>query len=265
MFERFQKPLQILCLLVAAWLVWQMGSLLLRGDPLAKLKIPALPTLPPDTNGPAQLGKDQTNAPAPKNGTNLSSQPAPQGKAKPAQPKAPGPMAGGMPGGRGKTIPVPPEVQGRVDRIIDSELLGPVVHPMPLALIGISDDEAFIRATNGQIDSVKVGGEMGGIKLLRIGTNRVLVQDEGEMKELTMFDGLGGESLMPKATNAPMTNALTNAPSTNSLATNAPSTKGLSTNTPPANAPTQTPPARSATYSQTPTELALQTQQKEFP
>jgi len=37
---------------------------------------------------------------------------------------------------------------------------------------------------------VKEGDEMGGMKLLRIGTNRVLVEHEGEKKELTIFSGL---------------------------------------------------------------------------
>ena len=129
-------------------------------------------------------------------------------------------MGGGMPGGRRggglKKIELPPEVQARVDRIIDSEIFGPVIRPMPMALIGIADQEAFIQATNGQTGPVKVGGEIGGIKLLRIGVNRVLVEQDGEKKELTLFGGIGGESLMPKTTNAPSTNS----PSTN-RATNA--------------------------------------------
>jgi len=87
-----------------------------------------------------------------------------------------------------------------------------------MALIGIADEEAFLRATNGQTGPVKVGGEIGGIKLLRIGVNRVLVEHDGEKKELTLFGGVGGESLMPKLTNIPSTNI----PSTNTPSTNAP-------------------------------------------
>jgi hypothetical protein len=118
-----------------------------------------------------------------------------------------------------KKIELPPLVQARVDKIIDSEIFGPVVRPMPLALVGIADQEAFIQATNGQISPVKEGGETGGIKLLRIGINRVLVEQDGEKKELTLFDGIGGMSLMPKPTNAPSTNAVaTNGPSTNAPA-----------------------------------------------
>src|SRR5208283_1631810 len=118
-----------------------------------------------------------------------------------------------------KKAELPPEVQARVAKIIDSELLGPAIRPMPLALIGIADEEAFIQATNGQTGPVKVGGEMAGIKLLRIGVNRVVVEQDGEKKELTLFGGIGGESLLPKETNAPSTNT-----STNSLAIKGPST-----------------------------------------
>jgi len=45
---------------------------------------------------------------------------------------------------------------------------------------------------------VKEGKELGTIKLLKIGTNRVLIEEKGEKKELTIFSGFGGESLMPK-------------------------------------------------------------------
>jgi hypothetical protein len=125
-------------------------------------------------------------------------------------------MPGGRLGGGMKKAELPPEVQARVDRIIDSEVFGPIPHPMPMALLGILDQQAFIQATNGQTEAVKVGGELAGIKLLRIGINRVLVELGGEKQELTLFDGIGGESLMPKPTNGPSTNAAaTNAPATN--------------------------------------------------
>ena len=118
-------------------------------------------------------------------------------------------MGGGMPGGM-KKIELSPEVQARVARIIDSEIFGPVIRPMPVALIGIADEEAFIRATNCQSGPITVGGEMGGIKLLRIGINRVLIEQDGEKKELTIFDGIGGESLMPKSVSVPSNNAPAN-------------------------------------------------------
>ncbi len=143
-----------------------------------------------------------------------------------------------------------------MDKIINSEIFGPIIRPMPMALIGIADQEAFIRATNGQTGPVKVGGEIGGIKLLRIGVNRVLVEQDGDKKELTQFDGVGGESLMPKPTNAPSTNL----PSTNALSTNTPSTNAPSTNS-----PTRRGSRRNAAATNASTNQTLSSKQKETP
>jgi hypothetical protein len=242
MFDRFERPIKIICLAMAALLVWQLAGLILHSDPLSKLKIPALPALPAATNEPAKLAQKGTNA---VNGTNVANgtnaantanvvkgtngtngtvgtNAAGATNASSGPPGGMPPemmaqmMGGGMPGGFGgmKKIELPPDVQARVDRIIDSEILGPVIRPVPMALVGIADEEAFIQATNGQISSVKIDGEAGGIKLLRIGINRVLVEQNGEKKELTLFGGLGGESLLPPPTDAPSTNL----PSTNNNA-----------------------------------------------
>ena len=70
--------------------------------------------------------------------------------------------------------------------------------PMPMGLVGIAGNVAFLRAANGQTGLVKVGDELGELKLLQIGINRVLVEHEGQKKELTMFSGFGSESLVPK-------------------------------------------------------------------
>jgi hypothetical protein len=293
MFERFERPVKIVCLAMASLLLWQLGGLILGGDPLAHLKIPALPVLPGATNETSTPAQKETNAAVVTNTgsqgtnvakstnalhgthvvanltnspgvegperTNASSGPKAVGSRKSGQPEgkpASSPemmaqmMGGGMPGGgRGggmKKIELPPEVQARVDRIIDSEILGPVQRPMPMALIGIADEEAFIQATNGQTGPVKVGGELGGIKLLRIGVNRVLVEQDGEKKELTLFGGLGGESLMPVTTNAS---------STNMGATNASST----------HAPASTTSNRNTAANAAPTNLTLSSKQKETP
>jgi hypothetical protein len=164
-------------------------------------------------------------------------------------------MGGALPGGRRggamKKIELPPEVQARVDKIINSEIFGPIIRPMPMALIGIADQQASIRATNGQTDWVKIGGEIGGFKLLRIGVNRVLVEQDGEKRELIQFEGIGGESLMPKPTNAPSTNA----PSTNAPSTNAPST----------NAPSKRASTRKAAATNASTNQTLSSKQKETP
>ncbi len=99
--------------------------------------------------------------------------------------------------------PLPPAMQARVDRIIDSEILAPVIRPLPMALLGIAGKDVFLRAPNGQTGLVKEGGELGGVKLLRIGINRVLVEQDGQKKELTIFSGFGSESLLPKEKETP--------------------------------------------------------------
>ena len=104
-------------------------------------------------------------------------------------------------GGPGGSLPglgpdVPPEIKAWVERIYQSELFGPVNHPVPSALMGIAGDQVFVRASNGQTGPVKVGEELGGLKILKIAQNRVLVEEEGQEKELTIFSGFGSESLM---------------------------------------------------------------------
>lgn len=116
-------------------------------------------------------------------------------------------MMGSNPMGRGgpgmRSAPLAPAIQARVDRVIESELLAPVIRPMPMALLGIAGRDVFLRAPNGQTGLVKEGGDLGGVKLLRIGTNRVLVEEEGQKKELTIFAGFGGEPLLPKEKETP--------------------------------------------------------------
>jgi hypothetical protein len=90
------------------------------------------------------------------------------------------------------------DVEEKVDRIYQSELLGPVIRPMPMELLGIGGKDAFIRTPNGQTGLLREGEELGGIKLLKIGTNRVLVEEKGKQKELIIFSGFGGETLVQK-------------------------------------------------------------------
>ena len=79
-----------------------------------------------------------------------------------------------------------------------SEILGAIVRPLPMALLGIAGQDAFLRAPNGQTGLLREGDELGGIKLLRIGTNRVLIEHEQQQKELMLFSGFGSETLLPK-------------------------------------------------------------------
>jgi hypothetical protein len=106
---------------------------------------------------------------------------------------------GGMPGMMGmpgNLSPLPPDIQARVDKIVNSEIFAPVMHPLPMALMGIAGDTAFLRTASGQTGLVTNGGSLGDVKLLEIGINRVLVEQGGQKMELTIFDGFGSDSLL---------------------------------------------------------------------
>jgi hypothetical protein len=224
MLDRLEGALKWICLALAILLVAKLAQRFVRMDPLGNAAIPPLPTLtvaaPPTnavpTNAPPTNAL-QTNAPA---STNKIDAPKPGSTNTNAVVKARRPRRGGsgMPGmfgpgmgGPGGGLTLPTAIQARVDRIKESEILGPFMRPPPMALMGIADDEVFLRGPDGQTGLVKEGGDLGAVKVLRIGINRVLVEENGEKKELTLFNGFGSESLLPKdvetSTNAPATNA----------------------------------------------------------
>jgi len=81
-----------------------------------------------------------------------------------------------------------------------------VMHPLPMALLGIAGDVVFLRTPSGQTGLVKEGDSLGELKLLKIGINRVLIEQDGQKKELMIFSGYGGESLLSKKTGTPNEN-----------------------------------------------------------
>ncbi len=272
MLDRSERWLKFACAALAVLLLFQIVRGFVRRDPLSRLTIPALPTLPVETNaspasasGPAQkppgsmpkagtniiapggsaansstnlsggkmpanmpsavaiakgtnaaavmavdagtntTGNQQsgvkgTNGMATASGTNSNSKAADMAGKRGSMGGMPPGMAmmgmGGPGGAKAPELPLP--VQARVFRITDSEILGPVIRPMPTALLGIVGDVAFIRAASGQSGVVKEGDSVGALKLVKIGTNRVLVEEDGQKKELMIFSGYGGESIMPK-------------------------------------------------------------------
>ena len=165
MLERSVMALKVACLVLGALVLFQCSRFLIRRDALAHLTIPALPTLPADVE--AQPGGKATNS-IPRNESQRT------------------PMS------------VPPATNARIDRITQSEILGSIIRPLPMALLGIAGQDAFLRAPNGQTGLIKEGEELGGVKLIRIGTNRVLIEHEGKQKELSVFSGFGSESLLSK-------------------------------------------------------------------
>jgi len=98
---------------------------------------------------------------------------------------------------------ISPAVQARIEKVVQSEILGAIVRPLPMALLGIAGRDAFIRAPNGQTGLAREGEEFGGLKILRIDINRVLVEHEGQQKELTLFQGFGSETLLPRGEKKP--------------------------------------------------------------
>ena len=182
MLERSEIVLKVACLVLMALLLYQCSRFVMRRDSLARLNIPALPSLPDDSD--AQAGGKTTNSlprtESQKPATNL--------------PPAMGPRIDRA----APATNLPPEISARIDRVTQSEILGTIIRPLPMALLGIAGEHAFLRAPNGQTGLLKEGEELGGIKLLRIGTNRVLIEHEAQQKELSVFSGFGSESLLPK-------------------------------------------------------------------
>lgn|GEM_PF-993579 len=237
MSDRERLTARILCMLLGALLVAQLARSALSKNPLNDLSVPpgfaefvnvgpssplqpagAAPTTEqtrpvpkPSTSvtqagsnsASARLGAPSSSAPgspptsaSPGPATPPSPSPAagPRGANKPA-PMVPGP---GMMGGPGGALAAFPEgVRGRIEKVRDSEILGPVPRPMPMALIGIVGPDVMLRSPTGQTGLLREGEELGGVKLIKIGTNRVLVEHEGQRKELMIFSGFGSDSLMP--------------------------------------------------------------------
>lgn len=207
MLDRAEPILKFVCAALAALLLLQVVGVLRRLNPLRHSTIPEPPTWsPPATPTPANPPAGRPGPRATPAAMSPAGNPAPAvlapGMPSPDMP-APGMPFPGRPGRGGPPGPaLPPETQARLDRVIQSELLGPVMRPPPMALLGIAGQDVLFRGPNGQTGLVREGGELGGVHIVRIGTNRVLVREGTELKELTIFGGIGGESLMPKGKEA---------------------------------------------------------------
>jgi hypothetical protein len=102
------------------------------------------------------------------------------------------------PAGTNSDNKLPPAVASQIDKIKESQILGQIMRPPPMAVIGIAGRDVLFRAPNGQTGLLREGEELGGVKLLKIGTNRILVEENDQQKELLLFQGFGSESLLPK-------------------------------------------------------------------
>ena len=178
MLERYTPILRIICIALAALICAQFVRIAKARNPLTDLKLSAASFSPATVN--------TTNVPPETKSTNASS----DKKATNAPPR--------RSSSKSQPSDLPPAVQSRVDKITQSEILGAVVRPLPMALLGIAGRDAFFRGANGQTGLLREGEELDGVKIVRIGTNRVLIEHEGQKKELTLFSGFGSETLLPK-------------------------------------------------------------------
>ena len=183
MLERFDSVLKIICLGLAVFMLSQFWRVAARKHPLERLNIPALLVSSAGSN--TLSGAKATNLPPlqeiARNTTNVP----PTNKA--PECSQPGHDCRPAPGDGKDGSGPPPAIQARVERITQSEILGAVIRPLPMALLGIAGHDAVLRSPSGQTGLLKEGEELGGGQAARIGTNRVLIEHEGQRKELTVF------------------------------------------------------------------------------
>jgi hypothetical protein len=229
MRERLNPVLKIVCVLLAGLVLYQIASWVAHKDPLANFNIAAL-SLPAATTTNAQSKVTRavsTNAilvspnmissnvvrtrAVSTNGNSTNALSLNAGSTNGVRTNAVSTVTARA--SRASAIPVrdagmkqadlPPAVQARVDKITQSEILGAVVRPLPMALLGIAGKDVFLRAPNGQTGLIREGEELGGVKLIRVGMNRVLIELEQQQQELTLFSGFGSETLLPKGEKSP--------------------------------------------------------------
>lgn len=165
MRNRIEPLLKLICLALAALIVSRIVAELRPAASLADVKVPSLDDLKP--------AKEEK-------GKSKSSSSRPSRMMRPSSPK------------------LPPEIAARVEAVYQSEIFGPVVRPLPMAVMGLIGEDVILRTPTGQEKLMGVGDEAGGIKILEIGINRVLIEQEGKQKELTLHSGYGSKSLLSK-------------------------------------------------------------------
>jgi hypothetical protein len=174
--ERSLIALKSACLILAAIICLQLIGLLGKADPLLGIE-----------NSPFLA---RARAPA------AAAAPAPV----PAPGAAPGPEK--KPEAEAAKKAAPPAPDARSQAIEKSSIFGEAPKkggPARPALLGIAGDRAILRLPDGKVDLAVEGSEIGGVKVLRMAQNRVLVEYRGRKLELTIFSGLGSDSLSEKS------------------------------------------------------------------
>ena|ERR1051325_1275912 len=211
MLERYNPILRLVCIALAGLILYQISRLAFQRDAVARGRIETpIPRVEAtnktkvETNAPAKSTNSATastnSASTSTNSTSTSTNAAAAKTNGPASAVAQTRMAMGPRSGPGgmPQMNLPADVQAMIDKIRQSQLLGPDIKPPPMALMGIAGKDVFLRGPNGQTGVIREGEDLGGVKLIRIGTNRVLVEENGQQKELTIFSGFGSETLLEK-------------------------------------------------------------------
>ncbi|HUS36250.1 MAG TPA: hypothetical protein VM680_12940 [Verrucomicrobiae bacterium] len=192
MLERYNPILRIVCIALAGLILYQISRLAFQRDAVARSNFEA-PIIRAETTNKAPVETNatgvKTNSVSTTNSTNTVS----AATNRPPRPSNMSRRSGGAPPSN-----LPADVQALIDKIKTSQLLGPDIKPPPMALLGIAGKDVFLRGPNGQTGMIREGEELGGAKLIRIGTNRVIVEHEGQQKELMIFSGFGSETLLEK-------------------------------------------------------------------
>jgi len=211
MLERYNPILRLVCIALAGLILYQISRLAFQRDAVARGRIETpIPRVDAtnktkvETNASAKSTNSATastnSASTSTNSTSTSTNAAAAKTNGPVTPATQTRMAMGPrrgPGGAPQ-MNLPADVQAMIDKIRQSQLLGPDIKPPPMALMGIAGKDVFLRGPNGQTGVIREGEDLGGVKLIRIGTNRVLVEENGQQKELTIFSGFGSETLLEK-------------------------------------------------------------------
>ncbi len=223
--DKILKVLRWGCLLLAGMISWQVYGIVTAPEPFDRLDDLVLDDLAleapapsadteavteaetpvPTPDGAPADGEKTTSTPAHSADTNAET-PAPTPAGPPADgetmPSTPASKKAAKPADvkKKKAEPSSPPFPPELEVIASSGILGkaPTKKPPPPALVGTLGKYALIRAPDGKEDLVADGGEFGGVKVIKIATNRVLIEHQGRQTELTIYGGMGSSSLLPK-------------------------------------------------------------------
>ena len=90
------------------------------------------------------------------------------------------------------------QVKTSIEIMKRSGLFGSPPKPRPSTLIGIAGDMAIIQTGSGGTKAMSVDETFQNVKLLKLDTNRALIEENGKTRELTLYSGMGSESLIDK-------------------------------------------------------------------